>query len=154
MLKKATKPTLSLVVEILLIAAMFATAVLIVTLYWSVPTFTKHLPGEKDGLFTAYYVVLSVSGLLGEVILWHARGIMHNVNQNTPFSLDTVRRLNVLGIVCLLMAAFYLATVFWINKFYMIIVFAICALAGLLLFVFAALFRQANKYKEENDMTI
>lgn len=153
-MEKRSKRSLSFVVEILVIVVMVAILGLIATLYWSIPAFTKHAPGEADGLFAAYFVVLLVSGLLGEVILWQARGIMHNVNYKTPFCPDTVRRLNIIGAVALLMAAFYLFTVFWINKFYMIIVFAICMLAGLILFVFAALFRQAIDYKEENDMTI
>lgn len=153
-MKKQSKCSLSFVVEILLVVTMVGVLALLATLPWSVPAVTKHEPGEEDGLYLAYMVVLTVSGLLGEIALWHARGIMRNVNRGTPFCANTVRRLNVIGVVALVMAAFYLATVFWINKFYMLLVFAICAMVGLILFVFAALFRQASKYKEENDMTI
>ena len=54
----------------------------------------------------------------------------------------------------LVLALFYFATMFWMSKFFMAVLFIVFVLAGGVLLVFAELFRQANAYKEENDMTI
>ena len=43
---------------------------------------------------------------------------------------------------------------FWMSKFFMAFLFVVFVLGGCLLLVLAELFRQANRYKEENDMTI
>ena len=54
----------------------------------------------------------------------------------------------------MVLAVAYLATMFWMSKFFMAALFVVFVLAGGVLLVFAELFRQANAYKEENDMTI
>ena len=60
----------------------------------------------------------------------------------------------VLDLQMLVLALFYFATMFWMSKFFMAVLFVVFVLAGAVLLVFAELFRQANAYKEENDMTI
>lgn len=114
----------------------------------------RQTAGEAGGWFEKYLVVLAVSGVLAELILWQSRGIMRNVNRGCAFSADTVRRLRVTGTECLVLAAFYFAAVFVVTKFFMVVVFAAFAVLGLSLFVFAELFHQAVAYKKENDQTI
>lgn len=43
---------------------------------------------------------------------------------------------------------------FFVTKFFMVLIFVAFSVIGLILFVFAELFRQAIIYKEENEMTI
>ena len=99
-------------------------------------------------------VVLMFSGLMAELILWQARGIMHNVNVGRPFCRDTVRRLRTIGTECLVLAVAYFVGMFFVTKFFMVLIFVAFSVIGLILFVFAELFRQAIIYKEENEMTI
>lgn len=153
-MEKPSKKSLSFVVEVLLIVLMALLLVLMVTLPWSIPTFTGHAPAHPDNLYQGYLLVLLVSGLIGELILWQARGILRNVNRGNPFCRQNVVRLRIIGMDCLAMAVFYLVTIFWIHKFYMALIVAFCSVAGLLLFVCASLFHQAILYKEENEMTI
>ena len=128
-MKTLSKNGLSGVIEICLLLMMLLDLVLMITLPWTVTWTTKSHPGEEGMWYEKYLIVLLISGFVAEFILWQARGIMHNVNRNRPFCRDTVRRLRLL--VCV-----------------------VFGLIGLILFVFAELFRQATKYKEENDMTI
>lgn len=102
-----------------------------------------------------YMVTLSVSGVMALLMLWQARHILHNVNTGTIFSMNTVRRMNILGIEALVVAAFYVVMLFvGMTKFSIGLVALVFAFAGLLAFVFAELFREATTYKQENDMTI
>ncbi|MBP3389146.1 MAG: DUF2975 domain-containing protein [Clostridia bacterium] len=133
---------------------MAVAALAVVTLPWSVPFFTHHLPGEPGGRFFKYTVVLAISGILAILILWQARGVMRHVNAGTPFVSDTVRRLRTGAFQCLALAVFYLGAIFWVRKLYMVVVLVAFCLIGLLLLVLAEMIRQAIAFKEENDMTI
>ena len=148
------KKSLSSVIEIALDVLMLVALVLTVSLPWSVEIVTEKVPGAPGMWYEKYLVVLAFSGVLAELILWQARGIMHNVNSGHSFSYDTVRRLRTIGVECLVLALFYFIAVFVVTKFFMVVVFVAFSVVGLILFVFAELFRQATKYKEENDMTI
>ena len=153
-MKTLSKKGLSGVIEIGLLLMMLLDLGLMISLPWSVTWTTKSYPGEEGLWYEKYLVVLLISGFVAEFILWQARGIMHNVNQNRPFCRDTVRRLRLLGILCLILASFYFVSILWVARFFMALVCMVFGLLGLILFVFAELFRQATRFKEENDMTI
>ncbi len=145
---------LSRVLEFALIFMMMLAAGLMATLHWTIPDVTMRVPGEPERLFEKYYTVLMVSGVMAELILWQAFRVMRNINRGLAFSRDTVRRLNVIGWECLVLAVFYFVVMFVIHKFFMVVVFVAFAIIGLVLFVIAQLFHKASEYKSENDMTI
>ena len=148
------KKGLSGIIEIALDALMIIALGLMISLPWSISAVTREIPGASGFWYEKYLVVLLFSGLLAECVLWQARGVMHNVNNGRSFSHDTVRRLRLIGIDCLVLALFYFLAVFFVTKFFKVVVFVAFSVIGLILFVFAELFRQATAYKEENDMTI
>ena len=148
------KNGLSGIIEAALIALMVVALGLMISLPWTVSQVTQHNAGEPGYWYEKYLVVLMFSGLLAELILWQARGVMHNVDVGRPFCRDTVRRLRIIGAECLVLAAFYFVAIFVVTKFFMGVVFVAFTIIGLILFVFAELFRQATVYKEENEMTI
>jgi hypothetical protein len=145
---------LSLVIEYTLSLLMLVAFVLTVTLPWSIPAVTRHNPGESGFWFEKYLVVLIFSGILAMLILWQARAILCIVNKGNPFVNDMVRRLRIIGVECLILAAFYFISVFVVTKFFMVVVFVTFSVVGMILFVFAQIFEQAIAFKEENDMTI
>ena len=153
-MKLVGKRGLSGLVEIALYALMVVAFGLTITLPWSVAAVTHHQPGGAGWWYEKYLAVLLVSGVLSECILWQARGLMHNVNTGKAFSRNTVRRLRTIGWICLALALFYFVAVFIVTRFFMVVVFVAFSVVGTILFVFAELFLQAVRYKEENDMTI
>ena len=153
-MKTISKNGLSGLIEVALIALMLVDLGLLVTLPWSITAVTLHRPGEPDFWYEKYLIVLAISGVLAELILWQARGVMHNINCGRPFCRDMVRRLRIIGIECLILSLFYFISVFVVTKFFMVVVFVTFSVVGLILLVFAELFRQATIYKEENEMTI
>lgn len=153
-MKLVGKQGLSGLVEIALVALMVVALGLTISLPWSVEAVTHNAPGAAGYWYEKYLAVLLVSGVLSECILWQARGLMHNVNTGDAFSRDTVRRLRVIGWFCLALALFYFVAVFVVTRFFMVVVFVAFSVVGTILFVFAELFLQAVRYKEENDMTI
>ena len=153
-MKLVGKRGLSGLVEVALYALMAVAFILTLSLPWSVEAVTHHAPGAAGLWYEKYLAVLLVSGVLSECILWQARGLMHNVNTGKAFSINTVRRLRIIGWFSLVLALFYFITVFFVTRFFMVVVFVSFSVVGTILFVFAELFRQAARYKEENDMTI
>lgn len=143
---------LSRTIEYAVIVVMIIALALLLMLPWSITWITERT--RDDPYYTRYFVILTYSGIMTELILWQGRGIMHNVNHNRVFSADTVRRMRVAAIECLVLAVFYLATMFWMSKFFMAALFVFLVMAGSTILVFSQLFDQANRYKEENDMTI
>lgn len=148
------KRGLSGIIEIALDVLMGVAFLLTITLPWSIPAVTLKQPGMEGLWFEKYLAVLIVSGVMAELVLWQARGIMNNVNRGRAFSDNTVKRLRIIGAECLAIALFYFVAVFVVTKFFMVVVFVTFCVVGMILFVFAELFRQALQYKKENDMTI
>jgi len=151
-MKLIGKSGLSRVVEVGLVALLVVVPALLLTLPWSITWITERT--ADDPYYVKYLVILAYSGIMSEFILWQARGMMHNVNCGHVFTADTVRRLRVAAVEVLVLALFYGATMFWMSKFFMAFLFVVFVLGGCILLVLAELFRQANQYKEENDMTI
>lgn len=146
------KNGLSRLIAVALIVLMSAIGILLITLPWSITWITER--PHNDPYYWRYLIILSVSGVMAEFIFWQAYGIMRNVNRNRVFSADTVRRMRVMAIEVMVLAVFYLCTMFWMSKFFMALLFVVFVLAGCSLLVFAELFRQAIRYKEENDKTV
>ena len=151
-MKLIGKHGLSRLIEAGLILLMVVVPALLLTLPWSITWITERT--SDDPFYVKYLVILTYSGVMAELILWQARGMIHNVNHGHVFTADTVRRLRVAAVEVLVLAVFYGATMFWMSKFFMAFLFVVFVLGGCILLVLAELFRQANQYKEENDMTI
>lgn len=145
---------LSRVMERMIWVLMAVDAVLMVALPWLVSTITIQTPGEK--MYRDYLIIMYTSGVFAELVLWQCRGIMHNVNIGKAFSHGTVHRLQIIGALALALAVIYLLFVLCLGvfKFFMALLLVVFAFIGLILFIFAQLFREATVYKEENDMTI
>ena len=151
-MKLIGKNGLSRFLEIALFVLMGIVVVLLTALPWSITRITGRIPG--DPYYIKYLVILAYSGVMAELVLWQARGMMRNVNAGRVFTADTVRRLRVAAVELMVLAVFYGATMFWMSKFFMAFLFIVFVLGGCLLLVLAEVFRLANQYKEENDMTI
>ena len=151
-MKLIGKDGLSRFLEIALWVLMGIVVVLLLTLPWSITRVTGRVPG--DPYYIKYLVILAYSGVMAELVLWQCRGMVRNINNGKVFTANTVRRLRVAAVELMVLAGFYGATMFWMSKFFMAFLFIVFVLGGCLLLVLAEVFRLANLYKEENDMTI
>ena len=151
-MKLIGKNGLSRFLEIALFVLMGIVVVLLTALPWSITRITGRIPG--DPYYIKYLVILAYSGVMAELVLWQCRGMVRNINAGKVFTADTVRRLRVAAVELMVLAVFYGATMFWMSKFFMAFLFIVFVLGGCLLLVLAEVFRMANQYKEENDMTI
>ncbi len=150
--KLVGKNGLSHIIECCLVALLVIIPLLAISLPWSITAITERT--ADDPYYIRYFIILTYSALMVELMVWQGRGLLHNVNSGRVFSADTVRRMRIMAVECVVLAAFYFATMFWMSKFFMAVLFVAFVLIGCSLLVFAELFRQATQYKEENEMTI
>lgn len=145
---------LSCITEQALWVMMGVDVLLMLALPWLTRTVTDQQPGDK--LYGDYLIILYTAGVMALLVMWQCRRILANVRQGDPFGKDTVRRMCVVGVECLVLAGLLLLFIVFLRvvKFFLALLIVVFAFIGLMLFVFADLFRQARKYKAENDRTI
>lgn len=154
-MKLVGKKGVSGALEITMWVLMAVVVAMLFTLPWFVDTFMMPFNSNPELWRPRYLVTLGVSGVMALLVLWQARGILHNVNTGTIFSMHTVRLMKVLGVEFLVMALFYIVMLFCgMTKFSIGLLAVVFVLAGLIVLVFSELFKQATAYKQENDMTI
>lgn len=154
-MKLVGKKGLSGALEITMWILMAMTVAVLITLPWFVDTFMMPFNNNPDFWRPRYLVTLATSGVMALLMLWQARGILHNINIGTIFSLHTVRLMKVLGAEFVVLSLFYFVVLFFgMTKFSIVLLGLVFLVAGLVVFVFSELFKQATTYKQENDMTI
>ena len=105
--------------------------------------------------------IIYLTGIPALIILTDFIHLFNLLKENNPFIDQTVGYLKQASICCFIIAVCYIALVgfsFWISNIHFIIftsiVMAVFAIAWIGLYILAELFKQANQYKEENDLTI
>ncbi len=117
--------------------------------------------GEHIG--GAFIYVLCPNGIAMLVIVKQFIGLFDSLKENKPFSNNTVKRLKKASIASLVMAILFVIQtiyefflvkaniVFCIGLGFLVVLFFGVSIA---LYILSELFRQANEYKSENDLTI
>lgn len=153
-MKLVGKRRLSGALEVLTWVLMAASVGMVISLKW-ILDFMMQFNSDPAHWRPLYLVTLSVSGVFAVLILWQIRGILHNANRDTIFSMNSVKRMRIAGVEALLMAAFYIVMLFvGMTKFSVGLVALIFAFFGLIALIFSEFFVEAVDYKKENDMTI
>ena len=153
-MKLIGKKGLSGALEVVTWVLFFAAIALIIALPWII-NWMMQFNNNPAFWGPRYIVTLGMSGLMSLFMLQQARKILHNANNGTVFSEQTVRHLRTLGFEMLFLALFYVVMLFCgMVKFSVGIIALVFALSGLMVLVFSGLFQQAVDYKQENDMTI
>ena len=139
-------------IGVAIIVLLCVVPILLVSLPFGITWITERTP--DDPYYVKYLIILTYSGVMSELILWRCHRMMRGVNRGKAFSRKTVLHLRVAAVEMMVLAGFYLATMFWMSKFFMAFLFVVFVLGGCLLLVLAEIFRQAIQFKEENEMTI
>lgn len=97
---------------------------------------------------------LYVSGFFCLTIVYEIRNIFKTLNKKDPFIMENVKSLKSMGIASFGTAVCYIIKIFFFNSFLTIILAMVFIIAGLFSVILAEVFKQAVRYKEENDLTI
>lgn len=138
-------------VVIVTILMLFGAAILAAMPWWLKAYLTQRGMAEY---FVHYFVLILISGLIAEVVMWKGRCLMSNINNIGPFIMDNAKILRHIGACCAAVTAEYIVAVPFIPSVFTVLIALAFAVVTLLCFVFAELFRQAVTFKEENELTI
>jgi hypothetical protein len=134
---------------------MFVSGIIVMA---TVP-FTLKLAGlYYQSELTKYYgfmlVILIGSGVSGLLILWELRRMMRTVLNKNCFVRENVASLKRMGIISVIVALLYVTKIFVVPSPATFVIILTFFIAGLFSEVLACVFREAVRYKEENDLTI
>ncbi|MCX7708476.1 MAG: DUF2975 domain-containing protein [Clostridia bacterium] len=97
---------------------------------------------------------LYISGFFSIMILHDMRKIFKSLNKKDPFIIENVKCLHRIAVSSFGISICYIIKIFTFNTFLTIILTMVFIIAGLFTIILAEVFKQAVKYKEENDLTI
>ncbi|QSX05068.1 DUF2975 domain-containing protein [Sedimentibacter sp. zth1] len=99
-------------------------------------------------------ITIFISGILAVYILNQIRIMINTIFKGNPFILDNVISFKKMGIAAFIIALiFTIKLLFWFTYATVIIV-VVFIIAGLLSLTLKDIFKQAVKFKEDNDLTI
>jgi len=99
-------------------------------------------------------IFLMISGVLALFLLWELRKLFKSLNIGNPFMPANVGSLKKCAVCAFLISAMYALKILTAFTMASVIICIIFAILGLFSLTLKDLFRQAVKFKEENDFTI
>lgn len=142
------------VTKILLDLMFYSGIVVIVTL----PLTLKYAGIHYSRAFQEYYVLMlaifAMSGVCGIVIVGQLRKMMRTVIRKNCFVYENVKSLEVMGITSAAIVLLFFIKCFFLPTPATFIIVLTFFIAGLFSGVLSFVFREAIRYKEENDLTI
>lgn len=142
------------ITKLLLDVMFFGGMVVIVTL----PLTLRYAGIYYSRAFQEYYVLMltifALSGICGIVIIGQLRKMMYTVIQKNCFVYENVKSLKVMGITSSVIVVLFFMKCFFLPTPASFIIVLTFFIAGLFSEVLSFVFRDAIRYKEENDLTI
>lgn len=119
---------------------------------------------EPNGVtfpFLLYPIGIYITGFPALIILYKFIKLFNLLKENNPFVEDTVRNLKIVSNSSLFISIIYFILIIiaiWIKNIYFvmfsIIVLGVFFVAWISAYILSELFKTANDYKKENDLTI
>lgn len=147
--RKLTKVT-KWILDFMFISGIF----ILVTVPFTLKLAGQYYQKELSEHYWYMMVILIVSGLCGLLILWELRKMMRTVLEQNCFVYENVTSLKRMGVISFVIAVIYGTKIFIVPTPATFIVVLTFFIAGLFSVVLACVFREAVRYKEENDLTI
>ena len=128
--------------------------VVLLTLPFTLKLAGQYLQSELAKHYWYMLAILAISGLCGMWIVWELRRMMRTVLMQDCFVEENVTSLKRMGMISFIISVIYVTKIFVVPSPPTFIVILTFFIAGLFSEVLACVFREAVRYKEENDLTI
>jgi len=99
-------------------------------------------------------IILYLSGIVALFVIFKFIKLFETLKNNTPFIMENVKHLKAISACCLFIAVIYLIGIFVFKSVFVAVIFIMFIFVYLAFLIVSELFKQAVKYKEENDLTI
>ena len=122
-----------------------------ICLDWYVNSYISY---ASPAMYVKYMVFLYITGPICLTMLFAFIKIFETLDKKDPFIYSNVKRLNLISICSFLIGICYAVKIVMLPTILTVIVTMIFILGGFFILILAAVFKQAIKYKEENDLTV
>ncbi|WP_105177381.1 DUF2975 domain-containing protein [Clostridium cagae] len=159
------KKSISEILVILLNIVILVGAIITVDVYYNTFWTNKDILAKSDGFIIAFLLTIGV--ICTFLIAIDLKKVAKTLVNKNPFTINNIKNLNKIAIECFIISGCYIGNILYnINKYsYRFINIdnrgihtdtepVIFFVAGIFLLILASVFKQALKYKEENDYTI
>lgn len=124
-----------------------------------IPFATRFLFGKGiiyigANIYTAFMIILFLSGICAEYILFNLRMMFKTLLGKKPFVYKHVVCLRKCAVSCTVIAAIYTAKLFFMFTIAAVIIILIFVIGCLFCLTLKDIFKQAIEIKEENELTI
>lgn len=99
-------------------------------------------------------IILILSDITIIYVLYELRKIFKSIKKGTPFIEDNINSLFRMGVASFLLAVFFVFKLFVLKSLLTYLVILVLIVAGCFSWTLSALFNEAKRVKEENDLTI
>lgn len=145
---------LARITKILLDVMFYSGIVVIVTLPLTLKYAGSHYSRAFQEYYTLMLAIFALSGICGVVIVGQLRKMMRTVVRKNCFVNENVRSLEIMGITSAAIVILFFIKCFFLPTPATFIIVLTFFIAGLFSEVLSFVFREAIRYKEENDLTI
>lgn len=138
---------------VLQIVFVFGIAV-VIFLPWVVDYYFKIIRGNSYDYYYNFLIMLYISGIPMLIIVFEFIKLFDSLKKEEPFVIENAKHLKVASICSSIISIEYVVGVFVFRSIFTLIITGIFLIAWLGLYILSELFKQAVKFKEENELTI
>ncbi len=156
-MKYIGKNSMSFVIEIVLLILMVLNILILIFLPRVITFYLEHDYNILDVFSvekTILLIVLYPCGLAALFVEYNLKKIFRTLVNKDPFVQENVKSLKIMGYSMIVVTAFLLAKVFFLNSIMTMLGCLGSALLTVFCFVLADVFQQAVYYKQDNELTI
>lgn len=132
----------------------FAGLIVLVTLPFTMKLAGLYYSAAIQEYYVLMVVVFAIAGVLGLLIVDQLRRMMKTVVKQDCFVQENVRSLEIMGWFSFLISVVFVIKIIFLPTPATFIIIITFFIAGLFSEVLSCVFREAIRYKEENDLTI
>jgi len=140
--------------RILLEIMFYIGIIVLLTLPYSLKLAGKYYSAEINRFYIPMLIIFFLAGAFGILIIWQLKKMMKTVIGQNCFVSANVISLKRMGTCSFSIAAAFLIKIIFIPTPATFVIILTFFIAGLFCFVLANVFREAVRYKEENELTI
>lgn len=146
--------SISKYIKISLIGVLIFGCIVILFLPIVVKYYIEILRLDLAKYYWSCLVLLYLSGFPMLIIVYEFIKLFDSLTKSTPFIVENVKHLKVASICSGIICIEYIFGIYIFKSIFTLIIVGIFLIAYLGLYILSELFKQAIKFKEENDLTI
>ena len=109
---------------------------------------------QRSGTLPEFTIIEFLSGACCGYILFNLKQMYHSLLIGNPFTAKNVNHFRKMSVACIIVCAMYVIKCFFMFTFATMVIAVVFAVGCLFCLTLKDLFKQAENYKTENDLTI